>query len=309
MPGPHDFAVRSDLHQASSRPCAADRRSGEGVEAPFVLRAVARSRETALRTHLRARRCRVHRIPSRVRDDREPPLFRERTIRRIELSLPVWQAKIFSKEGLDTESPDGLFLVVAHGWIERKRCPSIAVYDSMGSGTSSARPTRYNSAFRASTKLVALTVPAAADSAEIAAELGALASLGPFGYTGQRVDAETNGLYYCRARHYSPAWGRFMQVDPIGYGGGSNLYVYVGNDPLNATDPSGLAQVELRYNTIEATAEHGLIPNLAGEYSGTARDLLARDINNLRSFTNAPNSALQELIGLNKATYPEAFAR
>jgi len=61
----------------------------------------------------------------------------------------------------------------------------------------------------------------------------------PFGYTGQRIDPETNGLYYYRARHYSPAWGRFMQPDPIGLAGGSHLYAYVGNDPLNLTDPNG----------------------------------------------------------------------
>jgi RHS repeat-associated protein len=60
-----------------------------------------------------------------------------------------------------------------------------------------------------------------------------------FGYTGQRVDQET-GLYYYRARHYSPQWGRFAQADPIGYSGGINLYGYVGNDPLNAIDPLGL---------------------------------------------------------------------
>jgi RHS repeat-associated protein len=62
----------------------------------------------------------------------------------------------------------------------------------------------------------------------------------PFGYTAQRIDPETNGLYYYRARHYSPAWGRFWQTDPIGYGGGSNFYAYVGNDPLNLVDPFGL---------------------------------------------------------------------
>jgi RHS repeat-associated protein len=54
-----------------------------------------------------------------------------------------------------------------------------------------------------------------------------------FGYTGQRVDAES-GLYYYRARHYSPAWGRFLQADPIGYGNGVHLYAYVANDPLNS---------------------------------------------------------------------------
>ena len=31
---------------------------------------------------------------------------------------------------------------------------------------------------------------------------------GSFRYTGQRIDPETNGLYYYRARHYMPAWGR-----------------------------------------------------------------------------------------------------
>jgi RHS repeat-associated protein len=60
-----------------------------------------------------------------------------------------------------------------------------------------------------------------------------------FGYTGQRVDAES-GNYYYRARHYSPALGRFLQADPIGHQGGMHLYAYTANDPLNAVDPDGL---------------------------------------------------------------------
>src|SRR6266567_3846547 len=44
---------------------------------------------------------------------------------------------------------------------------------------------------------------------------------GTFRYTGQRIDPETNGLYYDRARMYAPTLGRFMQPDPIGYAGGS----------------------------------------------------------------------------------------
>ena len=70
---------------------------------------------------------------------------------------------------------------------------------------------------------------------------------GTFRYTGRRLDPETggsaaqpSGLYYYRARTYSPTLGRFLQPDPIGYAGGNNLYAYVSNDPLNLVDPLGL---------------------------------------------------------------------
>ena len=40
---------------------------------------------------------------------------------------------------------------------------------------------------------------------------------------------------------YSPTLGRFLQTDPIGYGDGMHLYGYVGGDPVNFIDSSGLA--------------------------------------------------------------------
>ena len=62
------------------------------------------------------------------------------------------------------------------------------------------------------------------------------------GFTGQQRERELGeaGLIYMNARYYDPALGRFVSQDPIGFGGGvDNLYGYVGNDAVNATDPSG----------------------------------------------------------------------
>lgn len=64
----------------------------------------------------------------------------------------------------------------------------------------------------------------------------------PFRYCGEYFDKET-GLYYLRARYYSPALGRFTQEDTyIGELEASlslNLYIYCGNNPILLVDSSG----------------------------------------------------------------------
>jgi RHS repeat-associated protein len=64
-------------------------------------------------------------------------------------------------------------------------------------------------------------------------------NLGRFQYTGQLFMPDF-GAHHYKARAYSPALGRFLQTDPIGYAAGANLYGYVGGDPVNWVDPLGL---------------------------------------------------------------------
>ena len=59
-------------------------------------------------------------------------------------------------------------------------------------------------------------------------------------FTGQQWYSDI-GLYDLRNRFYSPDIGRFLQPDPIGFGGdATNLYRYCGNNPLKWSDPTGM---------------------------------------------------------------------
>lgn len=57
-------------------------------------------------------------------------------------------------------------------------------------------------------------------------------------FTGRENDGE--GLLFYRTRYYSSARGRFLSRDPIGFGGGINLYAYVENNPVYWSDAYGL---------------------------------------------------------------------
>jgi RHS repeat-associated protein len=62
-----------------------------------------------------------------------------------------------------------------------------------------------------------------------------------FMFTGREY-LSTLGIYDYRTRAYHPGLGRFLQTDPIGFAAGDiNLYRYCGNNPVNGTDPFGLA--------------------------------------------------------------------
>lgn len=62
----------------------------------------------------------------------------------------------------------------------------------------------------------------------------------PLGFAGGLYDADT-GFVRFGARDYDPKIGRWTTKDPIGFGGGdTNLYAYVGGNPMSYVDPSGL---------------------------------------------------------------------
>jgi len=61
-------------------------------------------------------------------------------------------------------------------------------------------------------------------------------------FTGHEDDDEAGlDIYHANARGYDPVLGRFMQMDPLLEF--ASPYVYVGNNPLSFTDPTGLYSV------------------------------------------------------------------
>ena len=65
------------------------------------------------------------------------------------------------------------------------------------------------------------------------------ANANPYQFTGRENDG--TGLYFNRARYYSPTYQRFVSQDPIGFAGGdANMYQYAFGAPTVWVDPLGL---------------------------------------------------------------------
>jgi RHS repeat-associated protein len=63
-------------------------------------------------------------------------------------------------------------------------------------------------------------------------------SLKRYRYIAKERDLET-GFYYCNTRYYACWLGRWINTDPKGIGGGSNLYRYSSDNPVVFRDPGG----------------------------------------------------------------------
>jgi RHS repeat-associated protein len=86
------------------------------------------------------------------------------------------------------------------------------------------------------------------------ASTGAQAATNPWTYAGGYNDTASNRIKF-DARYYNPYRGRFTQVDPSGQE--QNRYAYVGCNPINATDPTGLMSVECFTGSVLTSAALG----------------------------------------------------
>ena len=118
----------------------------------------------------------------------------------------------------------------------------------------------------------------------------------PFGYAGGLYDPDT-GLVRFGARDYDAATGRWTTKDPIGFGGGdANLYAYVGGEPVNRVDPSGLI-----WDTVTQGCARS--PALCGALGATAGYNGPRGLQLFRNGQAALSSASSSIGGFCRAAY------
>jgi RHS repeat-associated protein len=91
----------------------------------------------------------------------------------------------------------------------------------------------------------------------------------PFLFNGRYgVQTDANGLLYMRARYYNPYLCRFINADPVGFGGGLNWYAYGNGNPVSLVDPFGLDAYDS--NPVSDFAA-GILYGLWGAVSGIAK--------------------------------------
>ena len=120
-------------------------------------------------------------------------------------------------------------------------------------------------------------------------------------YTGKERDDST-GLYYYGARYYAPWLCRWISPDPAGPVDGLNLYVYVSNNPVRKTDPTGLDDEDMC--TGQCTMEPEIVtadspPADEVEATGTAKSEAAiKKTGNKKSSTNQTEDGEQKKTAL-----------
>ena len=106
----------------------------------------------------------------------------------------------------------------------------------------------------------------------------------PYGWKGREFIAGPD-IVENRARFYDPVLGRFLEEDPLGYGGGdTNYYSFVWNNPKRWNDFVGLSAVEYSGNYAIASQTAGSLVDL-----GAAIGCAFSTIGSALEFANAPD--------------------
>lgn len=144
-------------------------------------------------------------------------------------------------------------------------------------------------------------------------------STNPFQFTGRENDG--NGLYFYRARYYSPSHSRFLSEDPLEFDAGDpNLYAYVFNNPINFVDPTGEARKKCRIGGAKPRNKHGhhADPKFMGgdpkqpltQMPPAKHQQLHKDLNDfLRSKTNDAGNHMRPQPGNNTDAIQQNFSR
>ena len=89
------------------------------------------------------------------------------------------------------------------------------------------------------------------------------------GYAGEYTDPET-GLEYDQASWYDPSTGQFLSVDPD-VEQTSQPYAYADDDPINATDPTGLCGSTSSWGAFWAGCGSDTVHTIASEVNNVIR--------------------------------------
>ncbi len=124
-----------------------------------------------------------------------------------------------------------------------------------------------------------------------------------YNYSGKEQDK--SGLYYYGYRSYLPDNFRWMSPDPLGLGGGgTNLFVYVNNNPTSFTDYDGryiVAKDHRVFEMLSKSFQDGIIPLSPISRDKQKKNRIIVDQNGLSMWNmmgGSQNKKLQQWLGL-----------
>lgn len=128
-------------------------------------------------------------------------------------------------------------------------------------------------------------------------------TLPDFNFTGLYRHSPSN-LDFATYRAYDPDLGRWLNRDPIGEAGGSNLYNYASNDSVNRSDPLGLLTVLVHGTKLRNSSDPYFAPQFIRAVGRTFRENPV-----LWEWSGADDNLSRQIAGLGLAVYLMNYKR